>query len=71
MKNREGTAPEQDANIRRVAQGEILTNKHRSPHTVLSATQIAPQINTQNCHADKHCKTNDEPLRQVGVDNGI
>ena len=54
-----------------VAQGEILTNKHGSPHTVLATTQIAPQINTQDRHADNHCNANDEPLRQVGVDNLI
>ena len=53
------------------AQGEILGNKHGSPHTVHSATQIAPQINTQDRHADNHCNANDEPLRQVGVDNCI
>lgn len=54
-----------------VAQGEILTNKHRLPHTVHSATQIAPQIDTQDRHTDKNCSANDEPLRQVGVDNRI
>ncbi len=54
-----------------VAQGEILSDKHGSPHTVHSATQIAPQINTQNHHADNHCNANDEPLWQVGVDNRI
>jgi len=32
------------------AQGEILANKQGSPHIVRSATQIAPQINTQNRH---------------------
>jgi len=42
-----------------VAQGEILTNKHGSPHTVHSATQIASQINTQDRHADSHCNAND------------
>ena len=54
-----------------VVQGEILVNKHGSPHTVHSATQIAPQINTQDRHADSYCNANDEPLRQVGVDNRI
>ena len=48
---------------------------HSWPHgadlIVHSATQLAPQINTQNRHADKHRSTNHEPLRQVGVDNGI
>src|SRR2546427_76771 len=52
------------------AQGEILANKHGSPHIVRSATQIAPQINTQDRHAD-HCYANDGPLRQVGVNNRI
>src|SRR6266851_756481 len=44
-----------------VAQGEILTNKHGSPHTL--ARRIAMQTN--------HCNANDEPLRQIGVDNRV
>jgi hypothetical protein len=57
--------------MRNVAQGEILTNKHGSPHAIQSATQIAPQINTQDRRADNHCNAADEPLRQVGVNNRI
>jgi len=54
-----------------VAHREILINKHWSPRTVHSATQIAPPINTQDRHADNHSNANDEPLRQVWVDNGV
>ena len=54
-----------------VGQGETLTSKHGSPHTVHSATQIAPQINTQDRRADNHCNGNDEPLWQVGVNNCV
>jgi hypothetical protein len=57
--------------MRNVAQGEILTNKHGAPHAIHLATQIAPQINTQERRADNHCNTDDEPLRQVGVNNRI
>jgi hypothetical protein len=57
--------------MRNVAQGEILTNKHGSPHAIHLATQIASQINTQERRADNHCNTDDDPLRQVGVNNRI
>jgi hypothetical protein len=54
-----------------VGQGEIFTNKYESPHTVHSTTEIAPQINTQHRQADNQCNANDEPLRQVGVNNHV
>jgi hypothetical protein len=50
---------------------EKFTNKHGSPRTIHSAIQIAPQINTEDRRANNHCDADDEPLRQVGVNNRI